>query len=353
VGHSTGGALALRAAIDRPDLVTSLVLAAPSIHTEGFPALVRSMFRTRLGKQLVLQLLRTEVGEVAIRRSWFEPKNIPADVLLNFKRVMKLPRWHEALMEMASTQDPNAKLSERLSSVHVPCLILHGEQDKLVNISESVRALKQLNSHPRLSKLVRIQSCGHVPHEEFPHIFLDCVATFLSTLPSLRSSPRQQAAASLTSPDALSLGSAALPASLGLLAPAATSCDMPAWDPEVSIISVSARKSAGEGQQGDRVAGDTASVPVPVPVPASASASVLLLPERDYLGAGSRRVTTPSVSITYRPTPPGDRDGDLELRSAHAAERKYSFSGSEGSCDLNSADSSDPEHDQGIAALIR
>ena len=49
VGHSSGAAVAVQASLAVPDRVAALVLVSPTIYTEGFPQLVRSLFRTRLG----------------------------------------------------------------------------------------------------------------------------------------------------------------------------------------------------------------------------------------------------------------------------------------------------------------
>jgi N-acetylglutamate synthase-like GNAT family acetyltransferase len=105
-------------AIDRPDLVSSLVLVSPAIHTEGFPALVRSMFRTRLGKQLVQFFLEKAKG-LGIKRvfvltrmpAFFEKcgfrtvsiNSLPQKVT---KDCAKCPKNH-ACDEIAMVQDLN------------------------------------------------------------------------------------------------------------------------------------------------------------------------------------------------------------------------------------------------------
>ncbi len=63
---------ALHTAIQRPDLIDRLVLVAPTVLSEGMPNFVRTMFRTKLGKAVVAKLIRSEIGEFAIRRAWFE-----------------------------------------------------------------------------------------------------------------------------------------------------------------------------------------------------------------------------------------------------------------------------------------
>lgn len=64
VGHSTGGALALRACIEQPDAFTGCVCVSPTLYSEGFPNFIRSIFRTRVGKEMAKQLVQSELGEV-------------------------------------------------------------------------------------------------------------------------------------------------------------------------------------------------------------------------------------------------------------------------------------------------
>jgi len=45
-------------------------------------------------------LVRTEIGEVALRRAWHDPDNIPDDIIANYKRTVRVVGWHEALMEL-------------------------------------------------------------------------------------------------------------------------------------------------------------------------------------------------------------------------------------------------------------
>ncbi len=87
-------------ALTAPQRIKGLFLISPAIYTEGFPQLVRSLFRTRLGREMVRQLVKTEIGEVALRRSWFNTSNIPEEVISNYKQTLKIRDWDEALMEM-------------------------------------------------------------------------------------------------------------------------------------------------------------------------------------------------------------------------------------------------------------
>jgi len=182
MGHSTGGALAMRCALSQPMRARGLVLISPTVYSDGFPDMIRSVFRTRIGKEMAMQLVRSEIGEVAIKRAWFVPKNIPKDVLQNYKKIHSTQNWQESLYEMATVRDEKNDLPKRLHELRTPALILHGADDKIVEFSESQKLLRALEPVCVSAQLIRIDDCGHVPHEEFPRVFLQCAQPFLHDL---------------------------------------------------------------------------------------------------------------------------------------------------------------------------
>jgi len=180
VGHSTGGAVALACAAIAPHRVSALVLLAPHVYSEAFPELSRSMLRSKLGKSVVEQLVRTDFGEMVLRRAWRHPKLIPADIITLHKRVMRLPNWHEAMLEIA--QAPAEHAERYLSGVKVPTLILQGRHDKFVMTNETGRVLEALNNNGDYARLEIIEEGGHVIHEELPEVFIHHIQAFLSAL---------------------------------------------------------------------------------------------------------------------------------------------------------------------------
>lgn len=178
IGHSSGGAVAVLSALNNPERIKGLILVSPTIFTEGFPQLVRSLFRTRLGKELVRQLVRTEIGEVALRRAWRHPERIPEDIIQNYKRTLKVAGWHEALMEL--TNVPPIKLTSRLQNLTVPVVIIHGDEDKLVPLNESKNVVSELSLN-HTADLIVLEDNGHVPHEETPQLFVQHARNFLKT----------------------------------------------------------------------------------------------------------------------------------------------------------------------------
>mmetsp|Transcript_10073 Transcript_10073/g.18327 ORF Transcript_10073/g.18327 Transcript_10073/m.18327 type:complete len:598 (-) Transcript_10073:155-1948(-) len=172
VGHGSGGALAVLAAAMRPNRVHMLGLVSPAIYTSGFPTFLRSLFRTRLGKSIVTDLVRSEMGELLLRRSYHDKKRLTADVLQTYKNLLKVHNWDSALLEMTRVQ-PKVKVETKVALVQCPLAIIHGGKDKLISINESKRLMKALERHGQHGELFAIESCGHVPHEEIPEDFTE------------------------------------------------------------------------------------------------------------------------------------------------------------------------------------
>lgn len=57
----------------------------------------------------------------------------------------------------------------------VQVLIIHGQQDRLVPVSNSRRLVQMLPG----AELVELSACGHLPHEELPDQFIDTMQKFL------------------------------------------------------------------------------------------------------------------------------------------------------------------------------
>eukprot|EP00455_Lapot_gusevi_P028238 TRINITY_DN3003_c0_g1_i1.p1 TRINITY_DN3003_c0_g1~~TRINITY_DN3003_c0_g1_i1.p1 ORF type:complete len:515 (+),score=51.30 TRINITY_DN3003_c0_g1_i1:70-1614(+) len=181
VGHSTGGMVATMTALQQPQRVSGLVLISPTILSDGIPNFIRSVFRTKLGKSLVSQLIRSEIGEFAIRRAWFDATAIPQEVFQNYQQLIRLQNWDEALLEMTRVNTP-PNLTDVLKNIECPTLILHGESDGLVPIEESVHLCSLLHD----SELIRIPNCGHVPHQECFDRFTQCIHHFIQHLNQIK-----------------------------------------------------------------------------------------------------------------------------------------------------------------------
>ena len=74
--------------------------------------------------------------------------------------------------------EAEAPLWESLRRLRLPILIIHGERDLLVPLSNSRRLARAMPT----ASLLELPDCGHCPHEEKPDEVCDAVCDFVATL---------------------------------------------------------------------------------------------------------------------------------------------------------------------------
>ncbi len=178
VAHSYAGAVALRLAIDRPEMVRSLAIhevpylgllaTDPATASEGtellagaehLRELVRSGQREQAARELV-QVFSTEPG------AW---ERLRPDVQRAFAR--SVTRWSEEF------RDPEAYLPDETAcrELLVPTLLTVGSQSPrfLYRITQDLASI--LRNH----RVVEIPDVGHAPHLLRPHQYVGLLGTFL------------------------------------------------------------------------------------------------------------------------------------------------------------------------------
>lgn len=178
VGNSYGAVLATQAAIDQPERVEALVYVDAAVYVqETMPAwLLNSPQIQRLGP-----LFGRMIGgsESFIRQTYRDPTQID-DARMRLTLIHReVERWDGAmwayLQEWGTTP---ADLTGRLSSIQQPVLVLTGDSDAIVPISDSERLANTLPN----AEYVVLQACGHVPQEECPAQFVDATNAWLQQL---------------------------------------------------------------------------------------------------------------------------------------------------------------------------
>ncbi len=155
VGHSLGGAIALRTALDKPAHVASLTLIAPgSFGPEIDGSFIAGFIEASRRKQLqpVLEKLFHDKGLVS---------RDMAEDLLRFKR---LDGVREALGAIAGACFPGGQqsqqLRERLGELgNIPVQVIWGEEDEILPRS-------QASGLPASVRLLVLPGAGHMPQME-------------------------------------------------------------------------------------------------------------------------------------------------------------------------------------------
>jgi 2-hydroxy-6-oxonona-2,4-dienedioate hydrolase len=166
VGNSFGGHVALRIAIQSPQLVRGLVLA-------GSSGLIEKTIVSTIEIRPSRTWLKSKIDEL-----YFDPSHVrPQDVDRAFESLSQ--RGSARAMVRLSRSARRDVLRNQVGQIQAPTLLVWGRQD-VVTPPEAAENFKQLI--PR-SRLVWVDRCGHVPMAEGTEVFAAEMLKFLQELP--------------------------------------------------------------------------------------------------------------------------------------------------------------------------
>jgi len=179
VGHSLGGAITLRLAIRRPELVSKLVLAGAAGISSGTRQARYALAMTGLlkpGKRIApyrRRVARSAFLKTLVFGRWgvSDPPALPADIAESF---LSGPARHTDTVSAAKAlirDDPRGDLDR----VRCPVLLLWGARDHQLPIDDAFDYARRLRAPLRA-----IADCGHLLIGERPEACADAINSFLS-----------------------------------------------------------------------------------------------------------------------------------------------------------------------------
>ena len=179
VGHSAGGNLALRLALKNPGGYSGLVLISPAIFNNGPPGFVRFFLKMGIFEQAGLNTVRglPDRFDEFLAQAYYRPEDVPEWVIESYKKPLKAENWDRALWEYTKAQT-GSDMKRRLEEIELPILIIHGREDEVVPVKDSIRAAAKLPD----VRLVIIEECGHAAYEEKPEQTIEAIKDFLGSI---------------------------------------------------------------------------------------------------------------------------------------------------------------------------
>lgn len=171
VGASMGGAAAIDFALTYPEAVAKLVL----IDSAGFAAgpAIGKFLIPPIGFLATQFLRQPNVRRQVSLKAYFDPSLVTADAELCAALHLKLLGWNQALIAFTKSGGYNF-LSDRISSITQPTLILWGDSDNILGLRDAERFKSAIAN----SQLIWIEHCGHVPHLEKPDLTASHILAF-------------------------------------------------------------------------------------------------------------------------------------------------------------------------------
>lgn len=175
LGVSWGGVIACQVALERPDLLRSLILVGASRGSGRNPDAAAAM-RQR-GERLAAQGIEAFAHERAV--SLLTPDADPALVeqaAETMAHAIRLPGYEYAAQAMAETD-----LSGRLGEIGTPTLVLCGDEDTVTGPPES----SALAADIRDAVYVSVRGAGHLANQQRPEAVNAWVASFIQIVERL------------------------------------------------------------------------------------------------------------------------------------------------------------------------
>jgi pimeloyl-ACP methyl ester carboxylesterase len=167
VGNSFGGHVALRIAIEHPQLVRGLVLA-------GSSGLIEKTMVDKPEHRPSREWLRRKIGEL-----FFDQSKMREADLDRAHAELSDTKCARAMVRLAKSARRD-HLGERIGQITQPTLLLWGKQD-VVTPREAAEGFHRMI---RGSSIEWFDNCGHAPMIEAPELFADALLRFAAGLSS-------------------------------------------------------------------------------------------------------------------------------------------------------------------------
>jgi len=184
VGHSAGGAVATRMALDDPDRIRTLCLVdSAGLGREVHPLLALDTL-PGFG-ELAIVISRLPGGNVgrsimSAAMLFARPWTVPAEFFTEQHALARRPGQLEASTAMARAMfGPTGQrqiLLDRLDALTMPTLVMWGGCDYVLPVAHAHTAVRRL-PHGRLALF---PGCGHLPHVEQPARFATVLGAWLA-----------------------------------------------------------------------------------------------------------------------------------------------------------------------------
>lgn len=179
-GNSMGGGVAWAYALNHPDKVQRLVL----VDAAGWPmskaggASIFAILRNPLGRKLLRNIDTRPLVAQGLRAAYLDPSLITPDLIDRYVDLARAPGHRDILLGLQTGPRRLATTAD-LSRIHVPTLVMFGQDDRLIPAADGEKFHKAIPG----ATLILYPGVGHVPMEQIPDRSVADLKAWLATHP--------------------------------------------------------------------------------------------------------------------------------------------------------------------------
>ncbi len=164
-GNSMGGGVAWAYTLDHPDKVERLVL----VDAAGWPvtgkggASIFAIMRNPLGRKLLKDIDTRPLVAQGLRAAYLDPKLVTPALVDRYVDLARAPGHRDILLGLQTGARRQATTAD-LSAIHVPTLVMFGQDDRLIPAADGEKFHKAIPG----ATLILYPGVGHVPMEQIP-----------------------------------------------------------------------------------------------------------------------------------------------------------------------------------------
>jgi len=188
VGHSMGGVISWKYALNNLERISGLIIiGSPFIgseneykkfQSENAPPIAFKLLETKIMRFMLKYFTPRFLVKEGVSKTVYNKDLVTEKLVDQFHDIILLEGSREAMgMVILSIEDDFIADPKLLQNLKIPTLILHGEKDKLVDISFTNHFLEQI---PNV-KLISYPKVGHMPPMEIPEKLAYDIKSFIGT----------------------------------------------------------------------------------------------------------------------------------------------------------------------------
>ncbi|MFZ5570825.1 MAG: alpha/beta fold hydrolase [Thermodesulfobacteriota bacterium] len=165
-GNSLGGAIAWNYALEFPDKVAAMILIDPAGYPLDIPYPLR-LAAIPVIRDAVLWMTPRFIFRMSVKQVLGDHRKLTDDLVDRFYELSLRPGNREALpviMDVLTALNNDPAFSARISGIKVPTLLLWGEKDHWIPVSQVEQWCRDL---PEIHAII-YSGVGHVPQMEIP-----------------------------------------------------------------------------------------------------------------------------------------------------------------------------------------